>query len=163
MLNRDLICRTLDSSVPTLREYGDPFYAMQCEMDRMIERFFGKDLFSGMEKDLTDTFEPRINVKETDKDVVVSAELPGIDGKDVEVLLSGESLVIKGEKKFEKEDEEDGYRRVERRYGSFRREIPLEGEVDADKTEAKFDKGILTVTLLKNGSKSRSKKIQIKT
>ena len=100
MLNRDLTVRS--SSVPTLREYENPFYAMQCEMDRMMDEFLGGTLFPRFRGDVSDTFEPRVNVKETDKEIVVSAELPGIDEKDVEVLLSDGCLTIKGEKKFEK-------------------------------------------------------------
>jgi len=162
MLNRDLKLRTLESSVPTLREYENPFYAMQCEMDRMMDEFLGGTMFPRLREDASDTFQPKINIKETDKEIVVSAELPGIDEKDVEVLLSDDCLTIKGEKKFEKEEKDDGYRRVERRYGSFRRDITLDTDVDTDKVEANFEKGILKVKLMKNETKSGTKKIPIK-
>ncbi|HYF48185.1 MAG TPA: Hsp20/alpha crystallin family protein [Planctomycetota bacterium] len=141
----------------------DPFTSLQREMNRLFEEFhrgfdlapFGEDLASG--------WMPRVNVSESDKEICVTAELPGMDEKDIDVQLSGDTLTIKGEKKEEKEEKDRNWHRVERSYGSFHREIVLPAEVEAEKTEAKFSKGVLTVTIPKSKqAQKEQKKIEIK-
>jgi HSP20 family protein len=112
-------------------------------------------------------FWPRVDVSETDKEMRVTAELPGVDQKDVEVTLSGDQLTIKGEKKAETEEkkEEKGraFHRVERSYGSFQRSMRIPYEVDPEKVEAAFKDGILTLTLPKPPEvQKKTKKIEIK-
>jgi HSP20 family protein len=103
-----------------------------------------------------------VDVKEGAKEIVVQAELPGIEEKDVEILLEESALVLKGEKKFEKEDKGDGYHTIERSYGSFQRVIPLTREIDLNKVQARFKNGVLTVTLPKlEQAKAKEKKISI--
>ncbi|HQP29278.1 MAG TPA: Hsp20/alpha crystallin family protein, partial [Syntrophales bacterium] len=98
-----------------------------------------------------------------EKEVVVKAELPGIDEKDLDVSLSEHALTIKGEKKEEKEDQGKGYYRMERSYGSFHREIPLPASIDAKKVEAAFKNGLLTVTLPKTEeARKADRKISVK-
>ena len=92
---------------------------------------------------------PRVDVSETDTELKIEAELPGIDEKDVEVVLSDGRLTIKGEKKQEKEEKKKDYHMVERSYGSFARSIVLPFEADPDKVKATFAKGVLTVTVPK--------------
>jgi len=104
---------------------------------------FGKGLFGGKEGF------PAVNVSETDKEVLVDAELPGLDVKDVDVSLQGETLLIKGEKKFEEEEKKDNFHRIERSYGTFTRAVPLPCNVDAKGVSAKFEKGVLHVVLPK--------------
>ncbi|MBF0539140.1 MAG: Hsp20/alpha crystallin family protein [Nitrospirae bacterium] len=109
-------------------------------------------------------FEPRLNVTEDDREVKVSAELPGLDEKDIDVSLTKDSLTIKGEKKEEKEEKATGYYRVERSYGTFSRTVTLPCEIDQDKVEASFKKGVLVITLPKTAEAcSEKKKITIKT
>ena len=109
--------------------------------------------------DLTDV---KFDVAETDNAIEISAELPGIEEKDVEVTFSDGVVTIKGEKKAEKEETEKGHVYRERTYGSFQRSIPLHGEVVTDKVEASFDKGVLTVELPKTPeAKKAHKKIPI--
>jgi HSP20 family protein len=107
----------------------------------------------------------RVNVAETDSAYEIEAELPGIDEKDVEVKLADDILTISGELKEEKEDKKKDYHVMERRYGAFRRSFELPDNVAEDKIEAKFSKGVLTVTLPKAAPspvKENEKKIEIK-
>ena len=159
---RDLITRRPEKSVPARREYENPFYSLQREMNRLMDDFFEGSLFSRLGEEWSGTFQPKIDIRENDREFVVSAELPGIDEKEIEVLLSGDSLTIKGEK-FEKEEKDENYRRVERRYGSFNRVIPLPAEIETEKAEANFEKGILNIRLRKTEAKAGTKKIPIKT
>lgn len=103
---------------------------------------------------------PSVDVSETEKEIVAKAELPGMDAKDVEITLRNNVLSIKGEKKFEDEEKRDNYHRIERSYGSFCRTINLPASVAEDNVTAKFDKGVLTITMAKI-EKDMGKKIQI--
>lgn len=107
-------------------------------------------------------FSPRVDVKENGNALVVTAELPGVEEKDVEVSLNGDILTISGEKRHEKEEKGDEFYRVERSYGSFRRSFSLPTSVDADKVEASYKKGVLTVTLPKAAAAEKAKKIAVK-
>ena len=94
--------------------------------------------------------------------IVVKAEVPGIDAKDINISVTGDVLTIKGEKKSEREEKEENYHLVERSYGSFSRSLVLPAAVDLDKIEAKYDKGVLTVTCPKK-EEVKPKAIEIKT
>jgi HSP20 family protein len=113
-----------------------------------------------------ETFTPRVDVREEDNQVVVSAELPGIDQKDIDVTVTRDSVRIAGEKKHEEEKEEKeekGYYRRETSYGSFERVIDLPSEIDENKAEAQFSKGVLTIRLPKSEqAQAKQKKIEIK-
>ncbi len=141
---------------------SDPFSAFRQEMDRLMDSFFGGlDLLSPGRK--PDVFSPRIDVVDSDKEIKVSAELPGLDEKDIEVTLTTESLTIKGEKKEQKEEKGKDYYRSERSFGSFTRTIPLPMEIDAEKVTAAFKKGVLTVNLPKTKQAlSETKKVTVK-
>ena len=93
------------------------------------------------------TYVPRLDISETDKEVYVMIELPGLEEKDVNVSLSGDQLIISGEKREERENRT--YHRIERRWGAFQRSLPLYWEVDRNSVKAIFNKGVLTVTLTK--------------
>lgn len=92
---------------------------------------------------------PRLDVTETEKNVEVKAELPGMERKDIDITLDRGLLMIKGEKREEKEEKDRYYHRVERRYGTFCRSVRLPAEVKEEKIEATFKDGVLTVTLPK--------------
>ncbi|MFA5183339.1 MAG: Hsp20/alpha crystallin family protein [Syntrophales bacterium] len=87
-----------------------------------------------------------MDVAETAEQVVVKAEVPGIDPKDINISLQGDVLTVKGEKKSEREEKKESYHLVERSYGAFSRSVALPAAVDADKVEAKYEKGVLTIT-----------------
>ena len=104
-----------------------------------------------------------MDVAETDKEMKVTAELPGIEEKDIDVSFTGDALTIKGEKKQETEKKDKDYTTRECSYGSFQRVIPLSCEIVADKVNATFEKGVLTVTLPKSEAAAASrKKISVK-
>ncbi len=131
--------------------------SLRKEMDRLWESFFGERI--GLEP--IEGWAPALDVTETKDNLVVKAELPGVDPKDVEITLSGNVLSIKGEKKQEKEEKDEDYHLVERRYGSFVRTIRLPVEVAEDKIEASYKNGILKIVLPKS-EKAKKKEIKIK-
>ena len=107
------------------------------------------------------TWVPSVDVSETADKIVVKAEIPGIDSKDIDISLSGDVLTIKGEKKSEREEKEENYHLVERSYGSFTRSLRLPVGVEADKIEASYKQGVLTVTCPKK-EEVKAKPIEIK-
>ena len=109
--------------------------------------FFGRDLFGRMRPDgeLAIEWSPRCDVTEGDDAIVVHAELPGVDSKDVEVTISGSNLIVRGEKRTEKKTEEKGRTYSERFFGSFERMISIPEGVDQSKIEAKLKDGVLEV------------------
>ena len=140
-------------------------YDLWREMDDMFDNFFNRSSwlpFDGIAGGLT-AFQPRVDVHETETEMKVSAELPGMDEKDIQLTLADDALTISGEKRLEKEDNGRNYYRRECAYGSFQRMIPLPGPVEADKVEAVFRKGVLTITLPKPPeAQQRRKTIPIK-
>lgn len=143
---RDLIPWGRTQQTPSrYREEGDPFMTLHREMNRLFDDVFrGFDMapFGNMSRMAA---WPHVEVVENDKDVRISAELPGLDDKEVEVLMGDGVLTIRGEKKSEIEDKERAF--SERTYGRFERRIPLGQDVDEDKIEAAFKNGVLTVTV----------------
>ena len=114
-------------------------------------------------RELTWTTTPAMDVAETDKAYEITAELPGMSESDVEVVAANGVLTIKGEKKEEKEEKKKDYYLSERRYGSFERRMQIPEDVEADKIEAAFKKGVLTVTLPKKPEAQKpAKKIEVK-
>jgi HSP20 family protein len=129
------------------------------EMDRLFDSFFTEPF--GL--DSSTQLVPAINVAETDKEIVVKAELPGVDEKNISVTLSGDNLVLRGEKKEEKEEKNKHHHLIERRYGSFERVIGLPAAVDAEKVSAEFRKGVLEIKLTKKEeARRREIKVQVK-
>ena len=152
------------SESPLRRADENPFFALHREMNRMFDDFFREsDLSSFGEGRGLEVFSPVVDVQEDEKVVVVKAELPGMDEKDIEVSLTDDGLTIKGEKKDEKEDKGKGYWHRETRYGAFHRVIQLPEGLDMEKVDARFKNGVLTVTIERlPEAKSRAKKITIK-
>ena len=139
----------------------DPFAQLQRRMNSVFEDFFGRSS-SDLWGDATVEFLPLVDVTETGKEVRITAELPGLDEKDVEVTVTSNMLTIKGEKKVEKEEEEGDYHYSERRYGHFERTIALPQGIDTDNAEAKFKKGVLKVTIPKKPeAQSSRRKIEL--
>ena len=161
---RDLIPwgRNERSSVPGSLRSDDvsPFVTLHREMNRLFDDMVSR-FETGMPSLLGRGGWPSIEAIETDKDVRVSAELPGMDEKDVEVLVNEDVLTIRGEKKAETEDRDRGF--SERYYGHFERRIPLPFEVEEDKAEASFENGVLTVTLPKNEkAQDKTRRIEVR-
>ena len=123
----------------------DPFLAMQKEVNRLFEDFGRGSVSRFASAEVV----PRIDVAETDSAIEVTAELPGIDEKDVDVVLRDDVLTIKGEKKSEREEKKKDYHLVERSYGSFQRSIRLPFEADGETVKASFVKGVLKISVAK--------------
>jgi HSP20 family protein len=104
---------------------------------------------------------PAFDIAETETEIVVKAELPGMDVKDIEITLTDGLLTIKGEKKREHEDKRENYHRIERQYGSFSRSVSLSKGVKADAIDAGYKDGVLTVTLPK-AEEHKPRKIEVK-
>jgi HSP20 family protein len=129
----------------------DPFSLFRSEMDRLVESFFGKGRgpFGGAEAELFGALSPSVEMKDDDRALTMTAELPGMTAGDVELTVRNGVLTLSGEKKRETEEKKGDMLVSERRYGSFRRAFTLPDEVDADRAEAAFRDGVLTVTLPK--------------
>jgi len=140
---------------------GDPLSHLRNQINRVFDDFWGESwLEPGRE--MAAGFWPQLDVTETDKEIKVSAEIPGVEPKDIDVGIEDGVLTIKGEKKYEREEKEKGQYRMERSYGSFERAIELPAEVDESKAKAEFKKGVLRLTLPKRpGAPSRRKKIPL--
>jgi HSP20 family protein len=137
----------------------------ETDMDRMMDDFFGRRMrawwperWLGRETEVT---APSVDVYEEKDDIIVKAELPGMDKNDIEVNISDSQLTLKGEKKKEEKVEEENYYRCERSYGAFFRTLELPSTVQADKIKASFKNGVLEVRLPKT-EEAKSKEIKIK-
>ena len=142
--------------IPSLRRHG---WLRSSERD-MFDRFFEDFGLPRLFGDET-TFTPAFDVSENDNALVVKAEVPGMDQKDIEISISNGLLTIQGEKKRESREENEHYHRVERSYGSFCRTLHIPTEVDSEKVDATYQNGVLTVTLPKLET-AKPKKIEVK-
>jgi len=143
------------------QRYRDPFAEMRAEMDRVFDAFLGRGFgrFNAPSRaEWSEELAPSIDVRETDTDLIVEAELPGMNEKDVSVTLSNGVLTLKGEKKSEREEKEEDYHLMERSYGSFQRSFRLADTIDPDKVTAAFDKGVLKITLGKRPEAVKTEK-----
>ena len=107
----------------------------------------------------TTGFAPLVDIYEDEHNITLKIEVPGIDEKDIDVRIENNTLTVHGERKLEKEEKEENFRRVERQYGSFTRSFTLPTTVDAEKVSANYEKGILKISLAK---KAEAKPKQIK-
>jgi HSP20 family protein len=147
-----------------------PFESLRREVDRLFEdfdrgfwRFPSRSLFDIEPFWRRGGTAPAVDIVEREKDYQVTAELPGMEEKDVEVKVTDDVMTIKGEKKEEKEEKKKDYYLSERRYGAFQRSFSLPSGVAADKIEANFKKGVLTVTLPKQPEAIKpERKVEIK-
>lgn len=169
MAIRDLVPRIGHGreQMPVRRSDVDPFRGFQREMNRLFDDFFNDFPLAprpGGRGLAAVGFSPRVDVSETDKEVRVSAELPGMDEKDITVQMDDAAVTICGEKKDEKEEKGKNWHTREQSYGSFRRTIPLPASVAGEKANAKFKKGVLTITVPKKEEEQAQRKtIKIET
>lgn len=134
--------------------------ALQQELNRMFDDLMAP--MSSMTRSRGFDVVPALEVKEDETSVVVTAELPGVDSKDVQITVRGDVLEIKGEKSQANKREQDNMHIVERSYGSFMRRITLPREVDGDRAEASMDKGVLTLRIPKVDGEPGATSIPIK-
>jgi HSP20 family protein len=153
-----------ESKAPSLYRDTDPFMALQREVNRLFDDAFrGFDTFGrlpSLASSRTNWGWPSVEVTETERDIRVTAELPGLEEKDVEITLDDGVLTLRGEKRSESEDKERQF--SERFYGQFERSIALGAEVEEDKAEARFKNGVLTITVPKTErAQSKARRIAI--
>src|ERR1017187_1899965 len=127
--------------------------------NRDFDRLF-RAAFSPESEVSTRTWAPPVDIFENGDNLVLKAELPGVNPDDVEIRVENNTLYLKGERKFEKEVEEQSYHRVERSYGTFTRTFSLPNSIDADKVAANYKDGVLTLTMPKK-EEAKPKTIKI--
>ena len=161
--------RSTNQQAPTLYREGDqnPFLSLQRDMNRLFDDVFrsfdgrlpGMGALGGALGGFGAPW-PSVEISDTEKEVRVTAEVPGLEEKDIEVLLDGDVLTLRGEKRSETEDKDRHF--SERVYGRFERRIPLGVEVEEDRIEARFRNGVLTVVMPKTEqAQAQVKRIQI--
>lgn len=149
------------------RGADDPFDApltrMRQEMDQLFDRFlggWGPNLMENFGSQLA--WGPRLDLAESESDITVKAEIPGVEPGEVDVRVEGNTLTLRGEKKREKEEKRKDYHYVERQYGAFHRSVLLPSSADPARVDAAFKDGVLTVTIAKR-PEAKAKKIPVKT
>ena len=140
------------------RPFGGELSSFRKEMDSLWNRFLGE---TPLARTFAEEWTPTVDISETKDKLLIKAELPGLEAKDVNVSISGDLLIIKGEKEKEEEEKDEHYHCIERCYGSFQRSFRLPVNVQADKVEATFDKGVLKIMLPKL-EEAKKKEIEIK-
>jgi HSP20 family protein len=144
----------------TILTRWDPYRELNTLQDRMNRLFRDSVAAETQDQSLaTSAFAPAVDVYEDEHNITLKLEVPGVDEKDINVNVENNTLTVHGERKFEKEEKEENFRRVERQYGSFTRSFTVPTTVDAEKVSANYDKGILKITLAK---KAEAKPKQIK-
>lgn len=144
------------------RKTGDFFSPFQKEMNRLMDDFFSNFPSLSFEATLPLIATPAVNISENDKAYSITAELPGIQEKDIEISVTNGNLQIKGEKEISNEEKENGFISMERSYGSFYRSIPFGASIDEGRIKAVLKDGVLTVDVPKSVEAIKNaKKIQI--
>src|SRR4029077_3651922 len=137
----------------------DPYREFNTVQER-LNRLFNASFNEGRDESLSSSsFAPAVDVYEDEHNVTLKIEVPGIDEKDIDVRIENNTLTVHGERKLEKDEKEENYRRIERQYGSFARSFTVPQTVDSEKVSAQYDKGVLKITLAK---KAEAKPKQIK-
>jgi HSP20 family protein len=152
------------NQVAERRGNGDPLQALQSGINSVFEDFWrGFDLPTAWRGGLGSDRSPKVDVRETDKEVQVVAELPGLNEADIEVGVAEGALTIRGEKKEERESKEKGYILHERTFGQFERVVPLPDGLDIDAAVATFKNGVLTVKIPKTAeAKDAARRITVR-
>jgi HSP20 family protein len=180
MTNKDLmpvngnstgLKRGNEDSSPAVRDMYEWMANWNRWFDSLSRNFFGSSLAMpsrwpelGAPGTRWGGFVPAVNVSDNENEYLVTAELPGMNEKDIDITVGKDVLTLRGEKKKETEEKGTGWQRVERSYGSFERTMPLPQQVDTDKIEASFRQGVLTIHLPKlPGTQAPVKRISVKT
>jgi HSP20 family protein len=150
-----------DTTGARIQRYRDPFADMRAEMDRVFDNFLGGPFWG--RPNLPRTAMPQVaaldvDIRENDKELVLEAELPGMDPKDINIMVRDGILSLKGEKKSEHDEKKDTYHLVERSYGAFERSFRLPDSVDENQIKADFEKGVLRIVMPKRPELTRGEK-----
>lgn len=142
----------------------DPLFSLHRDMNRLFDEVMGGGVAGGglpLAGGQGQFINAHMSVSETENEIRVAAELPGVREEDIEVSLDEDMLTIRGEKKMERQDEKENFHFVERSFGTFQRSIRLPFPVEPDQVRASFDNGVLTVTLPKSARQDRTRRIQV--
>lgn len=165
MTLRDLVNWEKSFSIPVLKgNNGDPFLRLQEEMNQLFDHLYkNTGMYATSWSKSGTSFAPATNVIENEKQFKIEAELPGISPENLDISITKESLIIKGERKEEKKEENENYLHHETSYGSFYRQLPLPQTADTEKAEASFKNGILTIEISKKADAAhKPRKLEIK-
>ena len=146
------------SRTPATTGTGGSLFDLHRQMNRLFDDLFDQDGDSGFYA-RAGIAAPAMDIHQDDKQVEITAELPGVKEEDIDITIDDGVLTLRGEKKSTREDKESGYR--ERSYGSFERRLTLPSNIDEDNCSADFKDGVLTITLPKSEDKARGRKIQL--
>ncbi len=142
-----------------------PLVSMHRELDRMFDTFMSDSRFPSLPDNfgfrsptVRGLLKPSVDISENKDSYTIRAEIPGVDREEIKLQVEGDTLIVSGEKKQEKESNEGGYHCVERSYGTFRRVLSLPEDADANKVSAKFKNGVLTLTVPRSGEAKKSLK-----
>ncbi len=152
------------TSVPVERG-GNPIVTFQDEVNKLFNDFFGEVSVPSWRLAVQENaaLSPAVDLSETEKEYRITAELPGLDVKDVRITAADGYVTIRGEKKAEQKEEKEGYFRRERSYGAFQRVVSLPDTANLEKAEAKMEKGVLTLSIPKKaGAQQKERLIEIK-
>lgn len=151
-----------NATLVPVKHKSDPVFTLRHAVNRLFDEFAMGPSWPRMLDDMTG-YIPRVDIKDAEKEVIISAEIPGVKVEDIELKIVGDSLVLSGEKKEEKEHQDAHSYRIERSYGSFQRVLPLPPGVDRDAIEATTTDGVLRVRLPKTkAAQQPAKKIEVK-
>lgn len=146
--------------VPFRQRTESMFEGFRQDMNELMKRFFGGSV-AETDGGLVECWQPRCDVEETDKEIVVKADLPGVDPKEIDISISDNTLIVRGERKEVKEEQKKNYHRVERFVGEFYRAIDLPSGTDPEKITAASANGTVTITIPKKAG-TQPKKIPVK-
>jgi HSP20 family protein len=139
----------------------DPFRDLVTLRERMNRLFEDTFIGRGEEKELvSSTWSPSVDIRETDKELILTAEIPGVEEKDIDIEVEDNTLTIKGKREIEKETKEEEYHRIERSYGSFYRSFTLPAYVQQEKIKAEHEDGLLRITMPKK-PELKPKKVKV--
>lgn len=140
----------------------DPLFSLHREMNRLFDDFTGgMPMGAQGQGGMGNIINAQMNVSETENEIRITAELPGVNENDIDVSLNDDVLTIRGEKKFEQKNDKENFHFMERSYGTFQRSLRLPFHVDPEQVRADFENGVLTVTLPKSAQQERTRRIQV--
>lgn len=148
--------------LPYQKKKESPADKLQRKIDNMYDQFFGSNFLPSAYLLGDGNWDPKLDISEGRKDITIKVEIPGIEAKDFDISIVGRRLTIRGEKKQEQKEKEETYYRVERSYGYFNRTIELPAEVDPNKVDASYKRGVLKMKLRKI-KESETKRIRVTT
>jgi HSP20 family protein len=140
---------------------GDPFLSLHRDINRLFDEALRAPALSHGSQQGGNFISAPINVAETPEEYRVTAELPGLSSDEVEVVLDEDVLTIRGERKFERDDEKENYHLVECSYGTVQRSLRLPTQVDPQQVQARFENGLLRITLPKSKAQDRARRIEV--